>query len=113
MNKESLKFYILFFLFILTMITGVFLVVCAIFNPTKFIIGKLTEEDFLNKEKYIKSTRYLCLVVGFIVILFSLLWLFKKIDNSDTIISYVLSSLILRFGDSFISKKYLNKKQAK
>ncbi|MCB2357092.1 hypothetical protein [Clostridium estertheticum] len=94
---------------IITFLFGIFMFACAICNPKKIIIGKLTESEIKNKEKFIYFNRVLYLFNGLIMVLIGVMLLLNIIDRSYISILYSIPALILVIGTS-ISKKYLVKK---
>lgn len=95
---------------ILTILAGIFFVICAIVNSKKLIIDNLTENDFKNKKKYVYYKRILILVIGLIFIAMSLLFWLNIFDKNDLIMMYSISALLMCIGNLFVSKKYLLKK---
>ncbi|MBU3146617.1 hypothetical protein [Clostridium sp. CF012] len=93
---------------IFTLLFGIFMFACAICNPKKIIIGKLTESEIKNKEKFIYCNRVLYLFNGLIMVSIGALLLLNIIDRSYIGILYSMPMLILAIGTS-ISKKYLVK----
>ena len=113
MNKEILRMVLLDVSCILTILVGIFLVICAIVNPRKLIIDNLTENDFKDKEKYVYSKRILLLIIGLLFIVNILLFWLNIFSKGDLPLMYSISILIMVIGNSIISKKYLLKKQNK
>lgn len=91
-----------------TFLLGIFMVACAIFNPKKIIIGKLSESEIKNKEKFIYCTRLIFLFDGLIMASIGVLLLLNIIDRSYIGILYSILALISVIVTS-IPKKYLVK----
>lgn len=104
MNKEVILTVFNIVIFLL----GIFMVACAIGNPKKIIIGKLTESEIKNKEKFIFCNRVIFLLEGLILASFGILMLLNIIDRTYIAMLYSIPVLISVIGTS-ISKKYLNK----
>ena len=104
MNKEV----IITGVAIVTLLFGIFMLACAVGNPKKIIIGKLNENEIINKEKFIYCNRFLYLFDGLIMVSIGVLGLLNIVDRSYIVILYSISALITVIGTS-ISKKYLVK----
>lgn len=104
MNKEV----IITGVAIVTFLFGIFMFACAICNPKKIIIGKLTESEIKNKEKFINCNRVLYLFNGLILASIGVMMLLNIIDRRYIGILYSIPVLISGIGTS-ISKKYLVK----
>lgn len=95
----------------LGILAGFFLVVCAIVNPKKIIIGNLTESNFKDKKKFVYSKRILLLVIGLIYISIILLFWSNIVSKDDLGPMFSMPLLIMMIGTSIISKKYLVRKE--
>ncbi|MBU3161706.1 hypothetical protein KPL37_18625 [Clostridium frigoris] len=105
MNKEI----IIIGFDIVTLLFGIFIFACAICNPKKIMIGKLTESEIKNKEKFIYCNRVFYLFNGLIIASIGVMLLLNIIDIRYIGILYSIPALISVIGTS-ISKKYLVKK---
>ena len=108
-----IEFFKIDVIYILSILTGGFFIVCAIINPKKLILGNLTKSNFKDKKKYIYYKRILFLVIGLLMLAIILLYWLNVVDNWEVSITFLIPVLVIRIGELLISKKFLNKKQNK
>ena len=93
---------------IVTFLFGIFMVTCTIGNSQKIIIGKLSESEIKNKEKFILCNRVFYLLDGLILASIGVLLLLNIFDRGYIVILFSIPGLISVIGTS-ISKRYLCK----